>query len=511
MEEEVVNSTLRRVVKGAGIFLVGTFCTLLFGFFTKVLIARYLTKYDYGVLSLALTILGITQTVLTLGIPSAMVRQASYYLGKKDWSGVKKTVSISAFALLVSGICGFVFIYLSSYYFSIIFKAEELEYALKLLSLSIPFLMLNSYFVSICQIFEQVRLKVLVADIARSILTLSLVVLAVVEKLPFYFLVSVYSIAPAVTFLIFVTQRSKFRAVGLGLRGTGKYAKELISFAVPLFLQGVLGVIVTWTDVLMLGYMLTPVDVGMYSAARTLALLLQQILGAVAFLYFPLVTQLYGQKKLVEIGRTYAVITKWIMSISLPVFLVMFLFPRAVLWVVYSNKYIGAYVVLELLALGFFVHVAFGPNGLTLVSFGDVKFVTAVSAITALANFVMNLLLIPVFGINGAAIATAITYISSNIIVSVKLFTKYGIHPFSRNYIKPLLASLFLAVIISRLCKSVNWLGLILLFAVFTLAYIAVLLLTKSFDKEDLMLIRAIERRLGLNLEFLERIFGKFI
>ena len=72
-------------------------------------------------------------------------------------------------------------------------------------------------------------------------------------------------------------------------------------------------------------------DIGLYNWSETLAGLMQNFLAAVGFLYFPIVSQLYARNQIKEMGRTYAVVTKWLMSASLPFFLVLF-FPEAVLW-----------------------------------------------------------------------------------------------------------------------------------------------------------------------------------
>ena len=81
---------------------------------------------------------------------------------------------------------------------------------------------------------------------------------------------------------------------------------------------------------------------------------MQNFLIAVGFLYFPIVSQLYARNQMKEVGRTYAVITKWLMSVSLPIFLILFFFPDAVLWLLYGEAYVPASYALQALALGFF-------------------------------------------------------------------------------------------------------------------------------------------------------------
>jgi len=290
-----------------------------------------------------------------------------------------------------------------------------------------------------------------------------------------------------------------------------KYVKELLSFSAPLALQSILGMIITWTDVLILGYFLTAKDVAVYGAARPIASTLMSVLVAANFLYLPLVSQLFGKNKMVEIRRTYAVITKWITAITLPVFLVTFLFSRAVIWVLYGARYLDASLVLSILALTFFIHVAFGPNGMTLIIFGENRFVTLTAAMAAFINVLLNILFVPLLGVTGAAISTLITYFLSNTACSIKLFVKYGIHPFTKNYLKPIVACFSVAVVISRCYGRVSLFGLVLLFVLFIVLYAVSAALTKSFDREDISLLVAVEQRLGLDLGWVKRILRRFV
>ncbi len=268
-----------------------------------------------------------------------------------------------------------------------------------------------------------------------------------------------------------------------------------------------------WTDTLMIGYYLNSSDIGLYSSAQPVASLMQNFLGAVSFLYFPITSQLYAQGKIKEIGRTYAVITKWLMSAILPIFLVILLFPKTVLWLLYSKNYVQAYQALRILAVGFFVHVMLGPNGLTLLAMGETKIITVTGFIGAVLNFMMNMLLIPVMGINGAALASALTYAVTNAMVSLRLYCGYNIHPFTRNYIKPAVLSTVVAMLIYYAVRNITlvWWMLIVLFVLFVATYFMSLLITKSFDREDIMLMLSIEQRLGLNLDWAKRILRRFV
>lgn len=510
--EDIVGDSLRRIAKGAAIYFIGTIFGLGIGFVTRILVIRYLTPSEFGILSLSWVVFSIVCTIVALGIPEALTRQASYFIGKGEAEKAKAIFKISTYLLSVSGIASAFILFLFSNNIADFFKMKDLHWTLRIFSIAIPFAVTNALLLAVFRTYERADVKVIFGDVIPNLLKLIFITLIVLLGLSFYFVVWMYILPIILTWILLVIyslNRIDFKTS----EKTIKYVKILISFSIPLFIQTVLGMIIVWTDTLMIGYYLKSSDVGLYNGARPIANLMQNVLGAVGFLYFPIISQLYAQGKIKEIGRTYAVITKWLMSAILPVFLVILLFPKTVLWLLYSKDYVQAYQVLRILAVGFFVHVMLGPNGLTLLAMGETKIITVTGFVGAVLNFVMNMLFIPVMGINGAALASALTYAVTNAIVSLRLYCGYKIHPFTKNYIKPAVLSIAVAMLIYHAVRNVTlvWWMLIVLFVLFVVVYFISLLITRSFDREDIMLMLSIEQRLGLNLDWAKRFLRRFV
>ncbi len=98
----------------------------------------------------------------------------------------------------------------------------------------------------------------------------------------------------------------------------------------------------TWTDTLMLGYFMTSDMVGLYNGAVPLAHLLPTILISFSFLYLPIAAQFYARNQMEELKRIYQVLARWIFIITLPIFLVLLLFPDTVLGFLFGATYIQA-------------------------------------------------------------------------------------------------------------------------------------------------------------------------
>ena len=291
-----------------------------------------------------------------------------------------------------------------------------------------------------------------------------------------------------------------------------KLGRELIRFSLPLLFSGILSFVMNWTDTLMLGYYKSSEVVGLYNAASPLARLIRIFLSSAAFLYPPMASRLYAQNKMNEMKRVYQILTKWVFLLTLPLFSIMFLFPEATINFFFGSKYLPATLALRILALAFMFHTFLGLNGLSLVVIGESKFIMTANLVSAVLNIILNALLIPIYGMEGAAIATATSYFVGNSLSSLRLYQKTKIHPFSWNYVKPLAISFVLLGLIQSLHLRVpNIWYVIPVLGVFLGIYFFFVLLSRSVDKEDVELLLAIEKKLGVDLKVIKKILKRFV
>jgi O-antigen/teichoic acid export membrane protein len=194
---------------------------------------------------------------------------------------------------------------------------------------------------------------------------------------------------------------------------------------------------------------------------------------------------------------------------------VIFLFPETVLNVFFGSPYVEASVALQILALGMFIHVLLGPNAATLIAIGSTKLNMIDDLIGAITNISLNIFLIPLMGIVGAAIASAISLAVINTLKSMQIYQMHKIHPFTANYMKPIVTSITLISVIYLLIKhlfsaSLSIWMLLLPFFSFLVTYTICLVITKSFDKEDIMIVQEIEKSTGVNLQYVKKLLGRF-
>ena len=116
-------------------------------------------------------------------------------------------------------------------------------------------------------------------------------------------------------------------------------------------------------------------------------------------------------------------------------------------------------------------------------------------------------------GIEGAALATTISYVLINIMLSEKLYRHSGMHPFSSAYLKPLAGAASSGLLIYAVAKSLPltfWM-LPAYFLVFLTSYAGSLLVTKSIEEEDLFILERVLNRMGVRPGPVLAILEKFV
>ncbi len=136
-----------------------------------------------------------------------------------------------------------------------------------------------------------------------------------------------------------------------------------------------------------------------------------------------------------------------------------------------------------------------GLNGTSLIAMGETKSL----ALYTLASAILNIFLIPVFNINGAAIATSVSYVLGDTLTSLKLYRKYRIHPFYSNYVKVLLIAFSLIAVLKHTLilteASPGVRKAILGITVYIVLFSILAVVSRCIDKEDLKLLMAIKRK----------------
>jgi O-antigen/teichoic acid export membrane protein len=211
--------------------------------------------------------------------------------------------------------------------------------------------------------------------------------------------------------------------------------------------------------------------------------------------------------------RVFVTTTRWILVVTLPLFLLFAVLPGSSIKAVFGSNYTPAALALSIITVGSFISVVVGPVNSCLAGLGMTRTLLMTTLVSAVSNVLLSFTLIPVYGLVGAAIAWTVAralYPTSGLL---NLYRSHGISPVGRTLVVPLAVSLGVGVpffVAIRYIHFPFW-GVFPLYFVGAGIFLAALLLTRSVEEGDLIAFRHLEKVIGRPLPFFERLLKRGI
>jgi len=509
-------ASLKKVVKGASVFLTGVVISKFITYFTRLFIARYFGPEDYGMFSLGLAVVGLVGTFGVLGLHAGVTRYVPYHKTRNEEAQVKGVLVFSlGIVCLASVILGAAMFLFSSQIAVTIFNKPELDATLKILAFSIPFASLFSVLISAFEGFYAIKYRVYTDKILLNILKLAFIVFFGILGYGVRGIVFAYTLATALTCLV-AFYFLETRVFSLRTAVQPVYAKkELILFSLPLVVYGFIKTLDAEISTAMLGYFRSTAEVGIYNAVVPTVQVLTIIATSFGVLFLPVITELYAKEQKETLKKVYKTVIKWTVYANLPLLMLMVFFPAYLMRLLFGPEYLTGSLALSILGVGFFIKtLAFAPFSL-IAAVKASRAMVLISLAGVLTEVTVNLFLTPIYGATGAAAAAA----SSGIVNSTLAFaySQYviGVSPFSTGMMRAIpsgLLSMGAVYLGGKLIfGSLNIYSMLLLFAVFLSLYAVSLLALNGLGQEDVEILNAIEKRTGIRSELLRNIVKRFV
>lgn len=326
---------------------------------------------------------------------------------------------------------------------------------------------------SLARAIEKMHLEAIEKVIVQSLI-LILGILILIDNATVENLVLVYIIGSAlgsifIFWKLFPWLKNNFSAFNK------KLVKPIISSALPFALMGMMGSIMLNTDNIMLGWFRTAADIGYYSAAQKIIQLLYIIPTWIAIATFPSLARLTNNKaKFAKLlNRSF----KIVLMIALPIVIGGIITGAQIIQLLFGTEYLPATIVFQILLVTILINFPATLIGNSLFAYDQKRAFVNISVLGAGSNVIFNLLLIPFWGIQGAAISTIITQLISNVYAWQKL---KQINPISINKDagKTIIASVLMGAIVWII--NANHMPILLTISVGGAVYLAILILTKE-------------------------------
>jgi O-antigen/teichoic acid export membrane protein len=211
-------------------------------------------------------------------------------------------------------------------------------------------------------------------------------------------------------------------------------------------LGGTLGaILLAQLDVVILGFERGHASVAFYGPASQIADNTLTMAATIGTFYLSTIAGVIAGSRFAEARELYRWAARWTLVWVAPVIAVAFACPASLLSLLFGNDYARMATPLRILTAGVVINVLFGFNGITVDSLNNLRIIIGRQAVGAAFNVVACLVLIPIFGTNGAAAATSSSLLVINVVASIALFRHTGISPVNPKLIAPA-AALVLAV-----------------------------------------------------------------
>jgi O-antigen/teichoic acid export membrane protein len=216
--------------------------------------------------------------------------------------------------------------------------------------------------------------------------------------------------------------------------------KKLLHFSWPLFFVGFFYLIILWMNTLLIGYFLSSDDVGIFGAAHSLAMFGLIVVNAFVSIFAPVISDLTNKKEYGKLKSLFKGITKWIFTLSLPVFVLMIYFAEDILDLTFGEKFVQGASVLVIMSVALSINSFIGAAGFLTVMSGKPKIELINLGAVLFVNAVLSVILIPREGIEGAAFASLIAFVLLNLLRLVEVGILFRMHPFRKDLYKPIIA-----------------------------------------------------------------------
>ncbi|RDZ63871.1 hypothetical protein C5B90_12225 [Haloferax sp. Atlit-12N] len=486
--------------------MVGSLIGRSLGLVAETLLARELGPEVYGSVALAYTIVSTSGNILLLGVHDGVTRFSSTASRKSSRWEMVLAGSITA---ATAGSIGMLLIWFFSGSLTQIMSLPDLNRSLILISPYLVVFPLSKVTIGILRAGEQSLATVLSRSIAARVGGLAIlggfVHLGVSEKTAIVYWISIPSII--VAFGWFFIHRSGFLSKDSFSVPSKSEFIRLLGFSWPLALSSIIFLFLSQLDVLMIGYFLDAGNVGNYRAIQPLRQATTVVLSSFGFLFLPLATRAFEQGNQTELDQLFTTITKWSVILTLPVVLVFVFESDRIVNFLFGPAYESAALPLAILCGGLFVRSLTGPNGdmVQAIKNTRIEFVSGIGGVVA--NFTLNLIFIPAYGIAGAALATVAGYTVYNVIELYLIYERVGVTPFSSNIVKPILLSTVLTYFIhNQINLSKPIISIITMAAMTTLLVLSSVILTNSIEDTDMVLLDKFEKKVGRDLRFTRKV-----
>ncbi len=399
---------IKEAVKNSYFVLAMSAVSIIIGYLLRVFLSRSLSMEDFGLFYAVSAFMGIFILVRYLGLNQATAKFIPEFLSKKEYGKIKTLIVLvlGAQSLTVIAFSALVFIFKDQITISL-FKASGADAVLMLMVLSFFPSMFFVLFQTVFQGYQKLREYALVEPV-RIFTTFIFSMLLISQGAAG--VAMAYLIASVFTTLIFLASFLKLGILGYKIDLSKKFVVDIFKFSTPVLISGIAVVLIGYADTLILTFFRNLEDVALYQVALPTSQLLLVFSSSIAAVSLPLISGLYATKKTEEIGKTIKIMTFSLVLVLVPFVILFISSADAIIGIIFGPSFLGASETLQILSVSMLIYSVFIIFQTTLDAIGKPFLNTKIMFVIAAVNIILNIMLVPLFGILGAAVASFISF-----------------------------------------------------------------------------------------------------
>ena len=491
-----------QISRHSSVFFAGTVFTAAAGYLFKVYLARFLGAEALGIYTLGMTLVGFLGVFNALGLPQTAVRFVSAYTATGKMELLRGFIAHGILFLLASNLLLGGGMLLAGRWIAVHFyHTPALSQYLGLFALIMFLGALTTFLGQVLAGYKDVARRTVITNFIGTPLVMVLTIVLVTLGLGLWGYIFAQVAAPVVVLVLLAIAVWKLtpkaaRSFSGPLPGL---EKQVVSFSAVAFGVSFLEFTMGQADKVLIGFYLNAREVGIYAVAAALVVFVPIILQSVNQIFSPTISDLHARGDSQLLSRIFQTLTKWILGLTFPLAGVMILFSRPLMRI-FGHDFEAGWPILVIGTVGQLVNCGVGSVGYLLLMSGRERRLIRIQTVMAAAMIALNLLLIPRWGIIGAAVAAAVTNLASNLWYLKEVHATMGLFPYTRSYIRlaPPIAAMALVLWLLRAGFGgfrPEWVVIGLALVLGYLSFVAVALLV-GLGADDRLIARAIWERL---------------
>lgn len=407
MNRASADSITREAARGTSLVLAGALIAQAAEYVYRFLMARGLGVAGFGTFNQARSIYLILVVLAPLGLAAGMKRFVAAFRESGREREARRVIVQGIQVAAVSSVALAALLWVFSPALAQAFRNPDLQFPLRVLAFAIPAAVGLEVVTRLGEAFRSFRPTVLARQILDPALRVLLTLPLLAAGASLTVLLGAMGVSAAMAFLVaafLVLKLERLRSLTAG--PAPSQLPMLLQFSLPLAAGTALFDFAERIDVLMIGFFREEADVGIYSAGSSIARFLLIFLASTMPVVATLAAEAAGRGTAHEIARLQRTTTRWMLFSTGPIAAGLLLYPAEAITLLFGHEYSGAASSLRILVLACLLPAWGGPTGLFLDALGKTRWTLAIVFLRVLTNILLNLVLIPAFGIAGAACGT---------------------------------------------------------------------------------------------------------